>query len=80
MLAIAVREQCVLITNDSDFGELIFRLGLPHAGIIFFRLGEESVATKISRLGYVLAHYADHLDQFLVVSQRQVRVRSVQRR
>jgi len=29
---------------------------------------------------YVLAHYADHLDQFLVVSQRQVRVRSVQRR
>ena len=38
VLRIARQENCILITNDRDFGELIFRRRLPHAGVIFFRL------------------------------------------
>jgi predicted nuclease of predicted toxin-antitoxin system len=30
----------ILITDDKDFGELIFRLGKPATGVIFLRLEE----------------------------------------
>lgn len=36
ILAIALADQRVLITNDRDFGELIFRRRLPHAGGYLF--------------------------------------------
>ncbi|MCL4489624.1 MAG: DUF5615 family PIN-like protein [Chloroflexi bacterium] len=34
VLAIAYREQRILLTNDRDFGELIFRQRLPHSGVV----------------------------------------------
>ena len=77
VLGIAHREQRILITNDRDFGELIVRQGLPHAGVILFRLRNEDVPTKIRRLDHVLAYYTEQLDQFLVVTQHSVRVRRV---
>ena len=76
VLAIAVDERRILITNDSDFGRLIFQRHLPHAGVIFFRLKPDATAQeKIDRLSWVLPTYADRLDQFLVVTERTVRVR-----
>ena len=50
VLAIAQREERVLLTNDRDFGELIFRQQLPHSGVILFRLGSEDIATKTAWL------------------------------
>lgn len=38
VLAIAEAEGRVMITNDLDFGELVFRDGKVHAGVILFRL------------------------------------------
>ena len=76
VLAIARRELRVLITNDRDFGELVFRLEQVHSGVIFLRLETTSLAVKIERLNYLLDHYSDRLDQFLVVTERTVRVRS----
>lgn len=75
VLAIARREQRILITNDRDFGALVFRLRQPHSGVIFLHLSTTSLAVKIERLNHVLTTHADHLDQFLVVSDRSVRVR-----
>src|SRR3990172_7639619 len=74
VLAIAHREERVLIANDRHFGELVFRLGRPHAGVILFRLGSTSLGVKIDRLNYVLSHYSDRLDHFLVVRDRLVRI------
>src|SRR5512134_1493585 len=37
VLAIACREQRVLLVADRDFGQLIFQEHLAHAGVIFFR-------------------------------------------
>ena len=73
VLALARRERRVLITNDRDFGELIFREGLRHYGILFFRLRTTSLAVKQARLDFVLRHYADRLSEFLTVTEARVR-------
>jgi predicted nuclease of predicted toxin-antitoxin system len=66
----------ILITDDRDFGDLVFRLRQPHAGVIFLRLGEYAeLATKIARLEYALTRYQNQLNQFLVVTPRRVRIR-----
>ena len=75
VLAIAHRTSRILITNDKDFGDLVFARRQPHAGVVLFRLITTDLSVKIARLDHVLAHYADQLDQFLVVSLRNVRVR-----
>src|SRR5438067_7375925 len=75
VLAIARREKRILITNDRDFGELVFLRRLPHAGIILFRLGNENVPTKTAWLRSLLTDFAGQLDHFIVVTERGVRVR-----
>jgi predicted nuclease of predicted toxin-antitoxin system len=75
VLAIAYREDRCLITNDRDFGELVFERGQPHAGVIYFRLGKVPLATMIERLDHVLAAHANDLRKFVVVTTRTVRVR-----
>jgi predicted nuclease of predicted toxin-antitoxin system len=75
LLEIARAEARVLITNDLDFGELVIRERLPHAGIILFRLRSTALSVKIERLTAVLRDYADQLDQFLVVTEADIRVR-----
>ncbi|MBI2865713.1 MAG: DUF5615 family PIN-like protein [Chloroflexi bacterium] len=75
VLAIAHREQRVLVTNDRHFGELVFRLRLPHAGVILFRLGQEDLQTKAAWLQYVLTNHAEDLKDFVVVTERGIRVR-----
>jgi predicted nuclease of predicted toxin-antitoxin system len=75
ILAIAVQEQRVLITDDRDFGELVFRLRQPHAGVIYLRLDTVLFEVRARRVDEVLAAYGDELDQFLVVTEESVRIR-----
>lgn len=75
VLSTAYREQRILITDDRDFGELVFRLGRPHAGVIYLRLSTTRIRFRLARLDIVLSDYADHLGQFLVVDDETVRVR-----
>ena len=73
--AISQREQRILVTEDRDFGELVFRHRQAHAGVIYLRLPPMELSSKVSRVMAVLDKYATHLDQFLVVSQGSVRIR-----
>lgn len=75
VLAIALRERRILITNDRDFGELIFRNHMLHTGVIYFHLSDQSLETKLSWLARILTEYADHLHRFLVVNEQGVRIR-----
>ena len=75
VLAVARAEQRVLITNDRDYGELIVRRGLPHAGVIYFRLERSDLAAKIAGLELVLSEYADQLSGFVIVAEGGIRVR-----
>ncbi len=73
VLAIAWQEQRILMTNDRDFGELLVRQRLAHAGVILFRLHNEALATKQRWLTYVLIHHASDLHHLIVVTDQKVR-------
>jgi predicted nuclease of predicted toxin-antitoxin system len=75
VLAIAQREQRILITNDRDFGELVFIQAQPHAGIIYLRVRPATFPVQRERLARVLRSHADQLHEFLVVTSASVRVR-----
>lgn len=80
VLEISRNERRVLITNDRDFGELIYRQLLPHSGVIYFRLPLDTTADqKIAWLRRILSDYADRLDQFIVVDPHRIRVRRAPR-
>ena len=71
----AFRENWILITNDKDFGEKVYREHFPHHGIVFMRLSDERTKIKIEVLRLLLENYADKLpDQFVVVTETQVRI------
>jgi predicted nuclease of predicted toxin-antitoxin system len=77
VLAIAAREQRILITNDRDFGQLIVRRRLPHAGVILFRLHDEQLQAKQLWLLHVLTHHSRDLQDLVVITDQKVRVRRV---
>ena len=75
VLAIAHQEDRILITNDRDFGELIFREQQPHAGVIYFRLSPaSSVVEKIRWLERILADHPSDLGKFIVVMPGSLRI------
>ena len=74
VLAKAHTENWILITNDKDFGEMVFRERKSHRGIIFLRLQDERAASKIDAIRKLLAGYVDQLpDAFVVVTETQIR-------
>lgn len=46
ILYIANEEDRIILTTDKDFGELVFKEGLAHSGVILLRLKDESVENK----------------------------------
>jgi predicted nuclease of predicted toxin-antitoxin system len=75
VLRIAHAEGRILFTNDRDFGELIFRTHLPHAGVIYFRLPLDSTAAqKIHWLSRILTSHSQDLGRFIVVTPRGIRI------
>ena len=75
ILALAYREQRILVTDDRDFGELVFRQRQPHAGVIYLRIDTTRFRVRAQRMEDVLATHGDQLDQFLVVTIDAIRVR-----
>ena len=72
-------ENWILITNDKDFGEMIFRERRAHHGIIFLRLEDERAANKIKVLEQLLENYAEKLPaQFVTVTETKVRIAGTQ--
>lgn len=67
-------ESWILITNDKDFGEKVYRERRPHRGVVFIRLEDERAANKIEALRRLIESYADMLaDHFVVVTETRVR-------
>ncbi len=70
----AFAENWILITNDKDFGEKVYRERRLHKGVVFLRLDDERAIVKIETLKRLLETYADRLpNNFVVVTEQRVR-------
>ncbi len=75
VLSKANTENWILVTNDRDFGELIFRERRDHKGVIFLRLADERSANKIAVLRKVLDSFAERLEnQFVTATESRIRI------
>jgi len=73
----AVSEQRILVTTDKDFGEMIFRQGRMHTGVILLRLDDERTPNKIDVLDRLLDQHADAVaGAYVVATEETIRIRS----
>ena len=71
----AVGEGRILITNDKDFGQMFFRDGRVHSGVILLQMEDERPKAKIAVLKSLLKNYPDRIEgQFLIVSEEIIRI------
>ena len=75
LLSLALEEERVLITEDKDFGELVFVRRLPHPCII--RFTDMPVAEKVEAMRDLLERQVDAMREgsIIVVTRSRVRIR-----
>ncbi len=72
----ANQNNALLMTSDKDFGELIFRRGQIHAGVVLLRLAGLSAETKAKTVSTVIADRGHELfSAFSVISPGRIRIR-----
>ena len=74
LLEITNTEKRVLITNDKDFGELIFLQKRLSKGIILIRVKSQSVKIKLKLVKNLLQNYSNKiLNHFVVITDKKLR-------
>ncbi len=63
----AYNEGRILLTEDKDFGELVYRLGKPSAGIVLIRIDVKERYMKWPRLKSLIENYEERLPGHFVV-------------
>jgi predicted nuclease of predicted toxin-antitoxin system len=76
----AYKEERIIVTNDKDFGYLIFKAQFPPPSIILFRFKEEIQSEKINAIKTILNLPAEKiLNHFVVASENKIRIRPLER-
>ena len=76
ILAFAVMEDRIVVTNDKDFGELVYRSGWEHHGVVLLRLQDERAENKVRMMQSVLARVGKRLHgHYVVATESGIRVR-----
>ena len=70
----SVSDGALLLTEDKDFGELVFRLQLSHKGILLLRLTEQTKSIK-TLVQTIEKHYPALLNTFSVLSHDKLRIK-----
>lgn len=75
LLAMALAEERVLLTEDKDFGELVFVRRLPHPCII--RFTDMPVREKVAAMVDLIERYQEAMEEgsIIVVTRHRVRIR-----
>lgn len=78
VLRYAVANDLIVITEDSDFGELVVRFRKPAVGIVLLRLFDEAPTLKAARVLQLLREHAGRLrGHHVVVGLDRVRFRKL---
>ncbi len=76
ILARAFSERRILLTEDKDFGELVYRLRQPAHGVVLLRFDVTDRALKIPRMRHLLTQEAERLPgAFVVLEADKIRIR-----
>jgi predicted nuclease of predicted toxin-antitoxin system len=74
VLDIATSKNSILITEDKDFGELVFRLNFLHKGIVLIRMGKaEFNLAKVAEV--IVSHYDELYGKFSILSEKKLRIK-----
>ena len=78
VLTLAFDDRRILITEDKDFGELVYRLKKPAHGIILIRIAVKNRRMKWPRLKKLLDAYPEKcVGRFVVIDENKFRSRSL---
>ena len=76
VLALAFDEPRIILSEDKDFGELVYRLKKPAHGIILIRIGVKNRSVKWPRLKKLLDTYPERcIGRFVVIDENKFRFR-----
>ncbi len=76
VVQLALDQQALLITHDTDFGELVFRRGHSHAGVLLIRLASVPFAEQAESIARVMMEHGSSLmGAFSVLTPGKLRIR-----
>lgn len=76
ILAKSERENRILITDDKDFGELVFRLGRPSSGLLLLRTRTTNPSRRFQMIQELLEAH-DPKGKFIVIKEGSIRIRKL---
>lgn len=78
VLALANQTNSILITEDKDFGELVFRLKQSGKGIILLRLSGITIENKRHLIDHCLTTFGLELsEKFVVITKDKMRIKAL---
>jgi len=76
LLSEAEAQRRVIITEDKDFGDLVFRDHLSSHGAILIRMGDAPVSHRLARFQSVWTSVENNLPgNFIVITETKIRMR-----
>jgi predicted nuclease of predicted toxin-antitoxin system len=80
LLATAERDHRFIITDDKDFGELVFRRRFNTHGILLVRIRAGAITSRLGRLAAVWKQVEENIaGNLVVVTESKLRVREIPR-
>ena len=78
VIKLARKNNAILLTEDSDFGELVFSHKYKNVGIVFIRYVNEDLPQIVRNLIKVISQYDQSLyNKFVVITPSKIRIRDL---
>ena len=69
ILQLAAQQNRLVVTMDKDFGELVYRSGRRHRGVLLLRLEDQSASVSVPILKEILQNHSARIDSHFSVYQ-----------
>lgn len=78
VLKYAQKEGRILISNDKDFGELIFRRNKPSSGVVLLRIKNDVPSARTECIFSLIKKIGEKLSgTFIVLTEEKYRIRTI---
>ncbi|MFD1872148.1 DUF5615 family PIN-like protein [Hymenobacter bucti] len=67
ILSWAVQEQAIVVTMDKDFGDLIWKERLPHAGVVLLRMEDATGPERADAMRRIARDFSSELPHHFTV-------------